>query len=392
MNNENQYPYIGAVKLIKTAILKSRYLAARLANGEQLKLYFSIGGYVSANTRQGKWGTGAIETISRELQAALPGLRGFSASSIRYMRQFYETWQGFSIHQSPIGEIEKPLDRQLPTDDLADTDFPVLCLATTGHRSSDELSQTEMQAFLSVGFTHHIQIFSKCKDKTESWYYICQCAARFWSVATLKSHLKADDFHRLGAFPNNFALTLPDDKQAARAVRAFKDEYLLDFINIEDASDEADVDERVLESSLVGEIKRFIQSLGSDFCFIGNQHRIIVEEEESFIDLLFYHRALRCLVAIELKKGKFKPAYLGQLNYYLSALDAQERHPEENPSIGLLLCKEAKRGVVELAIRDFNKPMGVAIYRLGTDIPKPYQSLIPLINGVKKILNTGENN
>lgn len=208
----------------------------------------------------------------------------------------------------------------------------------------------------------------------------------------MRAHLQVDDYHRLGTLPNNFALTMPDEKQAARAVRAFKDEYLLDYINIEDASDDADVDERVLETALVGEIKRFIQSLGADFCFVGNQYRIIVEDREFFVDLLFYHRALRSLVAVELKRGEFKPAYLGQLNFYLSALDDKVRHPDENRSIGLLLCQKARRGIVELAVRDFNKPMGVAVYRLNSEIPQPYQSLIPLIDGVEKILNRGVEN
>ena len=183
---------------------------------------------------------------------------------------------------------------------------------------------------------------------------------------------------------------IPNEKQAAKAVRAFKDEYLLDFINIEDADDESDIDERLLERALVAEIRKFIQTLGADFCFIGNQYRLIVGDEEAFIDLLFYHRSLRALVAIELKRGKFKPAYLGQLNYYLSALDEQERHSDENQSIGLLLCKEANQAVVELAIRDFNKPMGVAVYRTRNDIPEPYQTLIPLMDGVRKILTADQ--
>ena len=130
------------------------------------------------------------------------------------------------------------------------------------------------------------------------------------------------------------------------------------------------MDERVLERAMVNSIKRFIQTLGPDFCFIGNQYRVIVDNEEFFIDLLFYHRVLRSMVAIELKRGKFKPAYLGQLNFYLSALDEQLKHPDENQSIGLLLCQEASRTIVELAIRDFNKPIGVETYRLGKDIPR----------------------
>ena len=179
---------------------------------------------------------------------------------------------------------------------------------------------------------------------------------------------------------------MPDARQASRAVQSFKDEYLLDFINIEDAADSEDVDERVLETAIVNSIKQFIQSLGPDFCFVGNQYRLVVGEEEFFIDILFYHRLLRSMVAIELKRGKFKPAYLGQLNFYLSVLDEQVKHPEENKSIGLLLCQEASRTIVELAVRDFNKPIGVATYRLGREIPKPYHVLAPMIDGVRKIL------
>ena len=232
--------------------------------------------------------------------------------------------------------------------------------------------------------------FTTCKTSEERWYYIRQCATYFWSVEALKSHIRANDFRQDENKLNNFAVAMPNKKYMARAIRAFKDEYLLDFINIEDAEDEEDVDERVLERVLVSEIRKFIQSLGSDFCFIGNQYRLIIGGEESFIDMLFYHRSLRALVAIELKRGKFKPAYLGQLNFYLSALDEHERHPDENQSIGLLMCKEANRAVVELAIRDFNKPMGVAVYRTKNDIPKPYHTLIPLLDGVRRILS--ENN
>ena len=375
--------YKEAVQMIKTAILQSRYRAARAANAEQLKLYFNIGRYVSANTRTGKWGTGAIEEISSQLQAELPGLRGFSPSSIKYMRQFFEVWNEEFQADSNFAMKGSQLlaDESLEADgDQSIRQLPI-----------GELTAADMNAFWGIGFTHHIQIFSSCRTQEERWYYIRRCAADFWSVEVLKSHLRADDFHHTGVLSNNFIQTIPDVKRAAKAVRAFKDEYLLDFINVEDAEDESDVDERVLEHALVSEIRKFIQTLGSDFCFISNQHRLIVGEEEAFVDLLFYHRSLRSLVAIELKRGKFKPAYLGQLNYYLSALDAQERHPNENQSIGLLLCKEANQAVVELAIRDFNKPMGVAVYRTKSDIPQPYRTLIPLMDGVREILSADRN-
>jgi predicted nuclease of restriction endonuclease-like (RecB) superfamily len=253
--------------------------------------------------------------------------------------------------------------------------------------TTDELSSDNREAFLKIGFTHHQEILASCKSPRARWYYICRCAAEFWSVETLKSHIRADDYSHIGTLPNNFQLTIPDENMAARAVRAFKDEYLLDYINIEDADDD---DERVLETAIVAKIKKFIMTFGDGFCFIGNQYRLIVEDEESFVDLLFFNRELQCLVAVELKRGKFKPAYLGQLSFYLSTLDEYVKKPDENPSIGIVLCKEAKKAIVELAVRDYNRPMGVAVYRTENDMPKDYQKLIPLMDGVQALLQESE--
>ena len=212
-------------------------------------------------------------------------------SSIKYMRQFFEVWrEKFQVDSNFAMKGSQLLaDESLE----ADGDQSIRQSAIGG------LTAADMNAFWGIGFTHHIQIFSSCRTQEERWYYIRRCAADFWTVEVLKSHLRADDFHHTGALSNNFIQTIPDVKRATKAVRAFKDEYLLDFINVEDAEEEADVDERVLEHALVSEIRKFIQTLGSDFCFISNQHRLIVGEEESFVDLLVYHRALRSLVAIE---------------------------------------------------------------------------------------------
>ncbi len=359
-----------AVKEIKTAILQSRYIAARQANAEQLKLYFAVGGYVSANTRgKDKWGTGAIEQISSLLSRELPGLKGFSASNIRYMRQFFDEWNAVEIRQTLSGDFNSNL--QLPE--------PIM-----------EIHQSVIgefaNAFLSIGFTHHIHIFSKCKTLEERLYYIQECASHFWSCRTLLQHLKADDYKHIGKMPNNFALTMPDSKQVSRAVMAFKDEMLLDFINIEEEQDPECIDERVLEQSIIQNIRKFIQCMGTDFCFIDSQHRMIENGDEFYCDLLFFNRTLQCLVAIELKSGKFKPAYLGQLNFYLTLLDKYERKSSENPSVGIVMCKNANKSVVELAVRDYNNPMGVTTYSLSGDIPEAYKVLAPL-SKIADILN-----
>jgi predicted nuclease of restriction endonuclease-like (RecB) superfamily len=251
---------------------------------------------------------------------------------------------------------------------------------------TDELQPEDAEAFLRVGFTHHMAVLFKCDSTDERWYYIRKCASEFWSVDSLKYHISANDYMKYGAMPSNFKLTIPNEKQASRAVYSFKDEYLLDFINVDEETDPELIDEPELHAHVVDNIRKFILAFGNGFCFIGSKYRVIVDEDEYFIDLLFFHRALDCLVAIELKSGEFKPSYLGQLNFYLSALDEYVKMPDENPSVGIILCKKAKKTTVEFAVRDFNKPMGVATYRLGGKIPEPYDSLIPVIDGVQEIL------
>jgi predicted nuclease of restriction endonuclease-like (RecB) superfamily len=360
--------YRESVRVIKNAIIQSRYRVAAGANKELLGLYYGVGKYIAANTRSGKWGTGAIETISGQLQSELPGLKGFSSSNMKNMRIFFEQW---------APDLES--NRQLPTADLRDEND----LTSIRQTLSAELGEKKALAFFRVGFSHHREILRKCKTSDERWYYIMRCADEFWSFRTLKAHLNADDYTAYGGLPNNFALTIPDEKTAAIAVRSFRDEYLLDYIDIKEPDD---YDERDVENAIVAKIKKFIMTVGEGFCFIGNQYRLLVDEEEFFVDMLFFDRNLQCLVAFELKKDKFRPADLGQLSFYLSALDKYVRKPNENRTIGILLCQEMNRTVVELAVQDYDKPMGVATYRLRTGIPEPYKALIPLIDGVQQIL------
>ena len=342
--------YREAVKTIKEAILRSQYRAATSVNKEQLSLYYGIGRYVSKNSRIGFWGKGAIEQISSLLQKELPGLRGFSTSNIKNMRVFYEEWE-------PV------LNRQPLADEFNWSDF------------------------FSIGFSHHTEIISKAKTLEARLFYIHECAILYWSKYTLRDYLEADLYSHRGTLPNNFAQTLPDTKQALKAVCSFKDEYLLDFINVEELDEqEEDLDEKIVEKSIVANVKKFIMTFGQDFSFIGNQYRVEVAGEEMFIDLLFFNRELNSLVAVELKSGKFRSSYLGQLNTYLSALDAYVRKPHENPSIGIILCREMNQTFVEFAVRDYNKPMGVATYRTSKDMPERLRNALPDIEELRKLL------
>lgn len=324
-----------------------------------LSLYFGIGKFISENSRNHFWGTNAIETISSRLQQELPGLRGFSPVNIKRMRQFHEEWEQY---------IQKP-------------DLQNSVIRTS---ASDDLFNINFDHFLSIGFTHHYEILLKTKTLEERLFYIENSATSFWSVSNLKYNLESNLFANRGKLPNNFKTSISDIDLRHKALLSFKDEYLLDYINIESPDD--DYDEQVLETEIVANIRNFIMSLGKDFSFIGNQYRLMVEEQEYFIDLLFFNRCLQCLVAIELKRGAFKPEYFGKMNFYLSALDDLVRLPHENQSIGIILCKSQKQSVVEYAIRDMNKPMGVASYKLESELPEQYRNILPDAETLKKLL------
>lgn len=205
----------------------------------------------------------------------------------------------------------------------------------------------------------------------------------FWNYRHLEKQITTKLFYQKGTLPNNFSQTLPEN-HIEKALKTFKDEYLLDFINIQEGEEE---NERIFEQQIVLNIKKFILSIGYDFAFMGNQFRLIVDEEEYFIDLLFFNRKLQCLVAFELKTGKFKPEYLGKMNFYLSALDDLVKQASENPSIGIILCKEKNNKTVEYSFRDFTKVMGVATYQTSNELPKKYKEILPDSETLKKLLD-----
>ncbi len=200
--------------------------------------------------------------------------------------------------------------------------------------------------------------------------------------------MREDVYHKQGALANNFMEKLPTAELARRAVMTFKDEYLLDFINVEElgARDIEDIDERVVENKIVQNIKNFIMTFGRDFTFVGNQFQVEALGHTHVIDLLFFNRELSALVAVELKTGPFKTAYLGQLNMYLRVLDDFVRKPNENPSIGIVLCKSADKAYAEYAIRDYDKPMGVATYKTASDMPERLRKALPDVEDLKKLL------
>ena len=369
--------YNYAVQAIKQAILESQLRAARHVNEEQLALYFGIGKYISDNTREGQWGKGAIENISRQLSIELPGLKGYSATNLRYMRIFYEAWSGLDKSSATADELGK--GKSSATAD----EFAMHTLAATAAELQQAANQSittsslakaahpfpefEMtwSDFFALGFTLHMEILSKTNTLEERAFYIHQAAIYHWDKYTLRDYLKADIFHHQSALPNNFPSTIPTPRQAMKAIRMFKDEYMLDFINVEQLGErEEDIDETIIEKEIVQNVKNFIIEFGRSFTYKGSQVHYDKLGQDHWVDLLFFNRELQALVVVELKKGTFKPAYLGQLAAYLRVLDDEEKLPNENPSIGIILCKDANKAYVEYVLQDYNKPMGVATYKL----------------------------
>ncbi|MBQ7512327.1 MAG: DUF1016 family protein [Prevotella sp.] len=363
-----------AVTVIKQAILQSQYRAAKTVNREQLSLYFGIGRYISEPSREGYWGTGAIESISEQLQRELPGLRGFSAASLKKMRIFYEQWQ-FIVNRSPMAnDLECEMKRQ-------EIDVNAL-VAVNRSPMANDLAYDE---FLSISFTHHYEILAKTENIDERIFYIHQTYLNKWDKYKLRNLLKADLYHHQGQLPNNFAKTIPATRSAIKAIEMFKDEYLLDFINVEEigARDEADVDEREVEQAIIQNVKNFIMTFGRDFTFVGNQYHLEKYGHHSYPDLLFYNRELAALVVVELKRGDFKPAYLGQLSAYLRILDSEIKKPFENPSVGIILCKQADKSFVEFLIQGYDNPMGVATYKTAEDVRK----VLPTEDELRRVMD-----
>lgn len=367
--------YNDAVKQIKTAILQSQAKALKGVNQEQLALYYGIGRFISQNSRAGFWGKDAIDTISRQLSTEVPGLRGFSPRNLRNMRMFYEEWKCLDTN---LADASAKLDLgNKSADESANLDS---CKSL----APLEIADIPIVAFFSIGFSHHTLILSKTKTLEERQYYIQLCSDLQLSYDALERKIAEDAYHNQGNMPNNFGMTIPDYKRAFQAIQMFKDEYLLDYINVEQLGErDEDIDERVIENEIVHNVKNFIMTFGRGFSYMGNQVHYDKLGHDHWVDLLFFNRILKSLVVIELKKGSFKPAYLGQLAAYLRVLDDEERIEGENPSVGIVLCKDADRAYVEYVLQDYTKPMGVATYKSSQE---RLRELLPDEEEIKKLL------
>jgi predicted nuclease of restriction endonuclease-like (RecB) superfamily len=320
---------------LKARVHAAQQRAALAVNSELLRLYWQLGRDILDRQEREGWGAGIVDQVSADMRAAFPDMRGFSRANLMYMRAFAEAWPEPEFVQQPVG--------QLP-------------------------------------WGHNVVLLTKLKDGPARLAYAARAVEHGWSRAVLVHHIEARTVERQGKALTNFERHLPKP-QSDLARESLKDPYRFDFLSIG-----TEASERELEGALVKHITQFLLELGVGFAFVGRQVHLEVGGEDFFLDLLFYHLKLRAYVVIELKASDFKPEHTGQLSFYLSAVDAQVKAPEDAPTIGLLLCKSKNGVVAEYALRDTNKPMGVAEYQLVEALPKDLEASLPSVEQIEREL------
>ncbi|MGB3758106.1 MAG: PDDEXK nuclease domain-containing protein [Rivularia sp. (in: cyanobacteria)] len=320
---------------IKQRITKAQYEALKVVNKELIALYWDIGKLIISRQQGETWGKSVVEQLSKDLQKEFPGISGFSARNIWRLRDFYLTYY-----------------------------------------KDEKLSPLVAE----IAWTHNLVIIEKCKDSLEREFYIRSTKKFGWTKNVLIHQIENQSYEKTLINQTNFEQTVSEDikKQAKLAI---KDEYTFDFLELADEHSE-----RQLEQAILARVEPFLQEMGGMFAFVGSQYRLEIGDEEYFIDLLLYHRLLKCLVAIDLKIGKFLPEYVGKMQFYLAALDDKVRLPQENDSIGIILCKSKNKTIVEYALKESNKPIGVTTYQIVSTLPQELKNQLPAPQQVAKLL------
>jgi predicted nuclease of restriction endonuclease-like (RecB) superfamily len=324
---------------LKRRIHAAQQRATLAVNRELVLLYWQIGKDILERQAAQSWGSKVVETLARDLRNAFPDMKGFSSRNLKYMRAFAGAW--------PDGEFVQAVLAQLP-------------------------------------WYHQVALLDKLRTAEERQWYAAQAIENGWSRNVLVMQIETGLRQRMGTAITNFSQRLPRP-QSDLARESLKDPYRLDFLGLG-----KETQERAIENGLVKHVTQFLMELGAGFAFVGRQVHVEVGDKDFYIDLLFYHIKLRCYVVVELKAGEFLPEYAGKLNFYLSAVDSQLRHPSDNPSLGLLLCKSRDKVVAEYALRDMNKPMGVAEYQLIQALPEELQTGLPRIEDIERELQNDD--
>ncbi len=340
--------YAKFITSLKAKVRSSQLKAAVSVNRELIRLCWEIGKEIAEKQSKESWGTKIIERVAKDLQNEFPGIEGFSTRNIWRMRAFYKAYE---ILPQVVAEMTK--------DGLPE------CLG-------------------SIPWGHNAVLLEKVKTVEERLWYAKMAIAEGWSRSTLQEFIKTNLYKRHGKAITNFNERLPPP-QSQLAKETLKDPYNFDMLELSEEHTEADI-----EHGLLNHVEKFMRELGQGFAFVGRQVYFPVSDKDFYIDLLFYHLKLRCFVVVELKATDFKPEYAGKLNFYLSAVDDVMKHPSDNPTIGILICKKKDNFVAEYALRDINKPMGVAEYetKIMSSLPKKLMGSLPTIEEIETELSS----
>lgn len=323
----NNKEYFDVLNALKTEIKRARIRAHLAVNKELILLYWRIGKEILDRQHRLGWGSKIIDQLSLDLKHEFPEMKGFSPANLHNMRRFSELYQDFEFLQQVAGELP---------------------------------------------WYHHVVLMEKIKDKRERYFYIQQTIENGWSRNILVMQIESKLYERQGKALTNFKHSLPAETSDL-AQQLFKNEYNFEFLGLS-----KDAKERHIERSLIDHIRNFLLELGTGFAFMGTQYKLVVGGDDFFADMVFYHTQLQCYVVIELKAGKFQPAYVGQLEFYLTVIDRDIKRDSDYPTIGLLLCQEANQVVVEYALSDKKQPLGVSKYRtMRHDLPKELEDALP---------------
>lgn len=385
----NHKEYIELLSGIKARIQSARIAASRSVNKELILLYWDIGRSIVERQKDEGWGKSVVEQLSRDIQKEFPGTTGYSPRNIWDMRRLYEEYSNPEFLQQAVAELEAQTKKGGFVKNNFDKNIPTLAQPV---REIDDESKMEIMRRLvaEISWGHNLLILQKTETVQERIYYLLASAFFGWSRSVLLNQIKAQAYERtiLDGKAHNFNAVMPA-YLAEQADEAMKSSYNLEFLGIKEL-----VKERKLEKRLIENLKDFIMELGYGFCYIGNQYRLTLNGKEYFIDLLFYHRFLKCLVAFDLKVTEFKPEYTGKMDFYLNLLNDKERSSNDNPSIGIILCAEKDSLEVEYALKSKKNPIGVAEYQLRKKLPAEMKGLLPSpqeFETIKKELEHGEN-
>ena len=350
---------------LKSRVQQSQTKAMLSVNQELIQLYWDIGRQIAQRQNLEGWGRSTVERLAADLQNAFPGIQGFSRTNIFRMRAFFLAYSNVAIVPQPVGQLNNDAIVAQPV---------------------GQFEATPPKEVLNLPWGHNCVLIEKLKDQGSRSWYAAKTLEHGWSRTILTVQIESGLYAREGKAVTNFSATLPKP-QSELAQQSLKDPYLFDFLTLHD-----DAIERDLEQGLVDHVQKFLLELGAGFAFVGRQVHLTVGEDDFYIDLLFYHLKLRCFVVIDLKMKKFTPSDAGQLNFYLSAVDSLMKHPTDQPTIGLILCKKRDQMTAEYALRDINKPIGVAEWqtKLVQSLPDSLTGSLPSIEQIEAEFAAGQ--